>query len=465
MSTPTLPSLFLTEDQKQQALGLLSRLQGHRFGMELRDLYYRGEQAIRQLGISVPPQLAGLRTVVGWPAIAVESIEERLDIEGFRYPDQAGGDQALWDIWQANDLDEESQLGNLDALIFGRAPVAVGSGDADGDPPIITVESPLDMSVDYDPRTRRVRAAVRLFQVDEERRLTLYLPGATITAALGANADAKVIDRDDHRLGTVLVASIANRQRTHDRAGASEITSDVMSITDAACRTLIGAEVSREFYGAPQRYILGASESDFQAADGTPKSAWETYIGRVLALEGDDKGNLPKVGQFDASSPAPYVEVLNMYARLFASRIGLPPHYLGYTTDNPASADAIRSSEARLVKRAERKQRAFGGAWEQVMRLALLARDGRVPDPARRIETIWRDAATPTQAAQADATQKMVAAGIWVADSDVTLERSGLTTGEIERMKADRRRGQGATALADLARQAREQLSGAGSGG
>src|SRR4051794_24939418 len=102
--------------------------------MELRDLYFRGEQAIRQLGISIPPQLAGLRTVVGWPGVAVEAVEERLDIEGFRSPDQAGGDQTLWDLWQYANLDEESQLANLDALIFGRSFVAVGSGDADGEP-------------------------------------------------------------------------------------------------------------------------------------------------------------------------------------------------------------------------------------------------------------------------------------------------------------------------------------------
>ncbi|MBQ1164406.1 hypothetical protein KBZ21_41180, partial [Streptomyces sp. A73] len=43
------------------------------------------------------------------------------------------------------------------------------------------------------------------------------------------------------------------------------------------------------FYGAPQRYILGASESAFQDAEGNTKSAWETYIGRVLALERDER--------------------------------------------------------------------------------------------------------------------------------------------------------------------------------
>ncbi|MBQ1164456.1 phage capsid protein, partial [Streptomyces sp. A73] len=75
-----------------------------------------------------------------------------------------------------------------------------------------------------------------------------------------------VIDRDVHNLGVVPVIRMANRQRTADRVGKSEISPEVMSITDAACRRLMGMEVASEFYGAPQRYILGASESAFQDA-------------------------------------------------------------------------------------------------------------------------------------------------------------------------------------------------------
>ncbi|MBQ1164133.1 phage capsid protein, partial [Streptomyces sp. A73] len=81
------------------------------------------------------------------------------------------------------------------------------------------------------------------------------------------------------------------------------------------------------------------------------KSAWETYIGRVLALERDEDGQVPTVGQFTAQDPQTYTKIIDLYARILATQLGLPPHYLGYTPDNPASADAIRSSEALLVKR------------------------------------------------------------------------------------------------------------------
>ncbi|MBQ1165982.1 phage capsid protein, partial [Streptomyces sp. A73] len=74
--------------------------------------------------------------------------------------------------------------------------------------------------------------------------------------------------------------------------------------------------------------------------------------GRVLALERDEDGQVPTVGQFTAHDPQTYTKISDLYARIMATQLGLPPHYLGYTTDNPASADAIRSSEAQLVKRA-----------------------------------------------------------------------------------------------------------------
>ncbi|MBQ1165784.1 phage capsid protein, partial [Streptomyces sp. A73] len=75
----------------------------------------------------------------------------------------------------------------------------------------------------------------------------------------------------------------------------------------------------------------------------------------VLALERDEDGQVPTVGQFTAHDPQTYTKIIDLYARIMATQLGQPPHYLGYTTDNPASADAIRSSEAQLVKRAERR--------------------------------------------------------------------------------------------------------------
>ncbi|OKH91495.1 phage portal protein [Streptomyces uncialis] len=449
---PALRLLGLSEDEQALIAALRSDLSGHRLGLELLDAYFNGEQLVRDLGISIPPQLKGLHTVIGWPRIGVEALEQRLDLEAFRWSDGAGGAE-LDEIAEANNWFDEASLAHLDALTYGREYVVAGSADEEGAPPLVTFESPLDMTMQWDARGRVGLAAYRESRGDrydgsltsKDRVISLMTPLETVTA-LEVDGGWEVLSRDEHRLGVLPVLRMANRQRTADRVGKSEITPEVRSITDAACRRLMGIEVQAEFFGAPGRYILGASESAFQDAEGNAKSAWETYIGRVLALERDEDGQVPTVGQFTAHDPSGQTKIIDLYARIMATQLGLPPHMLGYTSDNPASADAIRSSEGMLVKKSERRIRRFGATHREAMRLALWVRDGKEPDPARRIDAVWRNPATPTLAAQTDAAVKMVQAGLLPADSDVALEMAGLTEDQRQRVAAERRRAAGRAA-------------------
>ncbi len=447
---PELPLLTLSDDESQLLGALRSDLLEQRFKLEMLDAYFNGEQVVRDLGISIPPQLKGLHTVIGWPRIGVESLERRLDLEAFRWADGSDSSE-LDEIAESNDMFDEASLAHLDALTYGREYVSVGSGE-DGDPPLITFESPLDMTLFWDARLRLATAAMRESVEDGTRIATLYLPDQTVYAA-EVDGGWEVFDRDIHRLGIVPVLRMANRQRTADRIGRSEITPEVMSITDAACRRLMGIEVAAEFFGAPQRYILGASESAFQDAEGNAKSAWDTYIGRVLALERDENGDIPQVGAFTAHDPSGQTKIIDLYARIMASQLSVAPHVLGYSADNPASADAIRYADNAQVKKAERCIRRFSATHRDAMRLALWFRNGEPPDKTRRIETVWRNPATPTIAAQTDAAVKLVQAGILPADGDVVLEMAGLTEDQRRRVQAERLRAQG-TALLDRLMQA-----------
>ncbi|WP_030757234.1 phage portal protein [Streptomyces sp. NRRL F-5135] len=450
LSIPELPLLTLSDDELALIHLLRADMMRDRYALLLRDAYFNGEQLIRDLGISIPPQLKSLHTVIGWPRVGVESLEERIDLEAFRWADGSDSSE-LTEIAEANDLFDESSLAHLDALVYGREYLAVGSGSCDEDcPPLISAESPLDMTLMWDARLRMGTAALRECQADsyiesgpEERMLVLYLPDQTVMCLPNASGGWEVVDRDMHDLGVVPVVRLANRQRTADRVGKSEITPEVMSITDAACRRLMGMEVAAEFFGAPQRYILGASESAFQDAEGNALDAWQTYIGRMLGLERDENGDIPTVGQFPAHDPSGMTKIIDLYARIMASQMSVAPHVLGYSSDNPASADAIRFADNRQVKKAERRIRRFSAGWQQAMRLALWVRDGEPPDTTRRIETVWRNPATPTVAAQVDATVKLVQANILLADSDVTLEMAGFTEAQRQHIAADRRRSAG----------------------
>ncbi|PZG20640.1 hypothetical protein C1J01_08885 [Nonomuraea aridisoli] len=388
---------------------LIRRIQRNQRRLDTLDGYYEGERRLQALGLALPPELEQLATVINWPGMYVDSLEERLDIEGFRLGGSTRTDERLWDWWQANDLDEESGLLHLEKLITGGGFITVGSPDARSDPPVMTVESPRYMTAVTDPRTRRVIASARLYSDDEDgtpaTHATLYLENRTVHYRR-RDGQWEEDKADDHKLGVSLVVPVANRQRIRNRAGHTEMR-DIMGLTDAACRSLTNLQGAQELLSVPQRYVLGASEDDFKDQDGNPIPAWQAYLGRFLTLMNDQA----KVGQFPAADLRNFTEVLNWYARAVSAMTGMPAHYLGFTSDQPASADAIRSSEARFVKRAERQIRSLSGPWEAAQRRAMLVK-GLDPNDAVRLETVWRDPATPTFAAKADAIVKLVQAGL-----------------------------------------------------
>jgi hypothetical protein len=445
----------LSDDEQRLVTGLSTKLAFLSAPMMLRDSYYNGTQRLADLGVAIPQQLAGVRTVVDWPRITVDALVERCVVDGFRMPGATDVDDEMASLWQSSDLDGEALLCFLDSLIFGRGYMVVGSGDSEGDLPLITVESPLNLSMTWDPRTRKPTAAYQAYEVDGVYQSVLYLPDETIRMSRdGAQGAWAIDDRDQHGFGQVPVVRFPNRQRSANREGASEITPAIMNTTDSACRSLLGMEIAREFYSVPHRYVLGASEADFVDSSGNAKTAIQMAMNKFVAFERDEEGNTPSVGQFTAYDPSVFTRIIDEHAQLMSSYTGFPPSYFGLTsTANPASADAIRVSENRLVKRAERAQMEFSSRLEDVMRLAWRFANSGAPVPAgmQRLETDWEPAATPTPAGTTDAITKQIAAGSIPATSDVTLRRLGYSAVDRARLETDRKLDQGAHVLAELA--------------
>jgi len=408
-------------DDERETLGRLELqlLRTQRRNRKL-DAYYNGEQRLEQLGLAVPPELERFLTIVAWPGTYADAVEERIDLEGFRLPGTTEADDELWRIWQANGLDEESQLAHLDALVLGRSFIVVGAGDdtpdapsaedgdGDRDPaiPLVTVESANEVNVELDPRTRRVVAAAKSYQDGTVRRATLYLPDVTVWLER-RNARWVELDRDEHELGVVPVVPIVNRPRLSRREGRSQFER-VIGLTDAAARALTNAQLATEIMAIPQRYVLGASKGDFVDADGNQLTAWESYFGAIWALANKDA----KVGAFSAADLSNFSNIVNHYAALVSGVTGLPMRFLGQSTTNPPSAEGIRADESRLIKTCERFHRGTGGSWEMAMRIVRRILDGKWNPELTQLETLWRDPATPTRAQQADAAVKLVGAGI-----------------------------------------------------
>lgn len=441
-----LPTLMMSDDERADLNRLMTALDTYQGENTVKADYYNGKNRLRDMGIAIPPMLRNMAACIGWPGTAVDVLEERLDLEGWSGTD----DQGLSEVFEQNNLDVEAPLAHLDALIYGCSFIAVSSG-LDGEPdPLITVESPVNMTGIYDGRSRRLSAAVsvRRDEHGQPQWASLYLPDVTLKLDKSGGIWT-ITDRDPHNLGRVPVAQLVNRPRSGAMNGRSEITETVRSYTDAAMRTLAASEVAREFYAAPQRYILGAPESFFLNESGEPRSAWEPYLGRILGFERDENGDIPSVGTFSTSTLDPYFAMIRTLSQLLAAEASIPASYLGFVTENPSSADAIRQAEARLVKRAERRQKMFGKAWTEVSRLAVMVRDGS-SDTDVAVRPKWRDASTPTRAAAADEAMKLISVGVLTSDSGVTYDRIGLSDLDQQRIADDKRRAGMSTLLSRL---------------
>ena len=385
---------------------------------ELPDLkklnqHFEGTQPLNYLHPELIAELDNRlqQVVINWPELVVDCLDERLDVEGFRVAGQAKDDTGMQEIWQYNDLDEWSQQAHVEAFVMRRSFAIIGSNDAD-EIPLITIESPLEVQAYFNPRTRQVDAACKWWDEKDTNEkdvhhATLYLPDETIWFL--KNGDNKWVEdpdyaRDEHGLGTVPVVPLVNRPRLRCPGGKSELDA-IIPVSDAANKIATDMMVSAEFHAMPRRWALGFGPEDFVDENGNKLSSWSQRAGKVWASE-KTRQQGAEVGQFPETQLSNFHATLDLLARIVGALGALPPGFMGFATDNPASADAIRASETRLVKRAERRHRGFGGGWEKTMRIADRIREGDWRPELRRLETRWRDASTPTIAQSADAAVK-----------------------------------------------------------
>lgn len=395
------------------------------------DRYYRGLQPLNYLREDVRQAMGNRLTpvVINWPRIVVDALEQRLDVEGFRAPSRPTMERELWRIWQANGLDEASSQAHVDALVFGRAFIMVWAG-RDPSMPRITVESPLQVVTETDPATGQLIGGLKRWRdVDHHTRALVFTPDA-ITEYRSRTAqpeppiyvqpasDYDIVRETENPLGRVPIVPLVNRPRPILPLGESELA-DAMPIADAINKCASDLMVSAEFHAQPRRWVTGFSsplmggrlgaEEMAQVAESI-KTQWEQARASKVWIADNPE---TKFGQFPEATLDNFIGAIRMFTMQLSAVAGLPPHYVALSAEsNPASADAIRSAEASLVNRARRRQRSWGGAWEDVMRLALTVRDGIPPAGLDDLETVWRSAEIVSIAQAADAAVKLHAEGI-----------------------------------------------------
>lgn len=370
--------------------------------------------------------------------LVVDSVEERLNVEGFRIEDQRG-DTKAWEIWQRNNLDAESQLAHTEALVKEQSYALVWGN---GDEAFVTIEDPLQMIVAHAAGDRRKKLAAMKRWVDDSGFLfaTLYYPNRiekyqsdkkVDPTSLFLNADnvrwepRKNADNLTNPLGEVPVVPLVNNPRL-DGTGESEIAA-VIPIQDAINKLVADMLIASEFGAFRQRWVTGI-EIPEDPETHQPIEPFKQAIDRLFYSESPDA----KFGEFGQTDLKPYVEATGMLIQHVASITRTPPHYFLASMGNFPSGEALKSAETGLVSKARRKMRHFGESWEHVIRLCFQVLDdprGKVTDS----ETIWRNPESRSEAEVTDSVIKKMQAGLipW----EQAVEDAGYSPAQIERMK------------------------------
>lgn len=460
----TLPRLELTADEKAMLGSMRFQLARKIRKNQVLENYAEGRFRVKNLDIAVPPSLAEIGAVSDWPGTVIDSYHERMNFEGWADGGRFGM-TALSDQIGAHTASAET---TFDALLFG-----VGfymyelQSDGLGTRWQLRSVSPMEGTMLWDAGARLPVAALRRVGVE-------LLDGSVgtheVLAVRGWNyvlEGDQIVDAYPTIPDLVAAAPMKNKLRSRKWTGRSLVTDPVKYYTDAAVRTMVGMEINREFYTTPQRWAMNADMTMFTESDDPTRSemieaGWKTAAGKMLAFPPNEDGEPePKVGQFSPAPPTPYVEQLRTYSQLISSATGMPSAYLGFSTENPPSGDAIRAWMERLTRGIGRMHRLSHEDMNLVgwmgHRLEMGNDSPTWSEFASVVRPKWEDPTTQTLAADTDSVSKAVASGSVAPDDDWVYDRLRIPERDRTRVRSNLRKqglGQLAATLASRGRSA-----------
>lgn len=323
--------------------------------------FYEMKNIVRDLGISTPPDLIGLMLALGWCGKAVDSLADRLVFRDF-----ANDNFDMNGIFAMNNPDVIFDSAVTSALISSCCFIYISLGDNDF--PQLQVIDGGNATGIIDPITGLLKEGYAVLERDDNDFPILeahFMKGVTEYYRKGKWRTQKI----PNNAPAPLLVPIINRPDAKRVFGHSRISRACMSIQSSAVRTIKRSEIAAEFFSFPQKYVTGLS-NDAEAMD-----KWKATISSLITFTKDEEGDSPSLGQFTQQSMTPHTDQLRMFAALFAGETGLTLDDLGFATENPSSAEAIKAAHENLRLSARKAQRTFGSGLLNVGYLAACLRD------------------------------------------------------------------------------------------
>lgn len=381
---------------------------GHQRNRRTRENYFDGKIPNSALGSDLPGELEIFQAEFNFARILTDALLDRLVVEKIRCdskPAQLAADL----IWRRSGLGEQLHLGFQEALEHGLSVGVVGPDPAGK--ATITLHTSVGWHVEQHPVTREVLWAFQSWvnPGQRDRNATLYTPGLNLDFKKKDGTWVSLGDPRPTGMTRTAVVPIINRAKLGDVSGTTELNV-VKRFMEMAARLITNLGVAAESLALPMRLLFNVNGAE--APEGR-EEMMNAYLSRIMVFSSDGSAT-----QLPGADLRNFLESMSAVCRWVAASAALPLDYLGISSDNPASAEAITRGDARLVKKVHRKATMFGQAVVELMQLALEL-DGFTEVIA---EVVWRSPEIPNLAGTVDAISKLRAVG---PDGKPTISRRG----------------------------------------
>ena len=423
-----------------------------------KDRYYEGKIPLSEvnLGIALPQGFSGLEIGCAWGAKTVDVLAGRSMFDGFVGTNGEEVDE-LTQIVRDNNLIAEYPKTCRDELKIGCSFATLSRDDKIGCR--IRFHSANSAAAVWDGTKGRIAYGFAITDTAPDNdsgswtpsMLNLYTDEAIwVLTRSGKEWSAKEFK---HRMGRPLMEPLIWNPTSAKPFGQSRIKEPIRRLIQGYVRTIANATIGLEFSTAPQKYLLGVTDEQY---DAVINQKFKQYVGNLLASTvNPETGEKPTFGQLQQGNISPHVEMLRILATQFSAATGLTVADTGVVNDaNPTSSDAILAQSQTLVSMAEQLNNSNGDSLRVIGMMALAIANGTtldsLTDTQKNIVAHFKNPAMPSVAVTADAAIKIASARPEFANTDTFLEMIGFDQADIRRIKAQEQRERGLQVLGEL---------------
>lgn len=446
----------ITEMPKMQKL--LEIYTTHQSKNAEKDRYYEGKITLDEvnLGIALPEGMRKLEIGCAWGSKTVDVLAARSMFDGFV---GSNGNEVttLDEITLNNNLIAEYMKACRDELKYGCTFATLSADDKIGVK--IRFHSPNTAAAVWDGEKGRIGYGFAIIDSAPDNDDHTWQPSLinyyTDNSVWVLKKDGNIWNATQHihKMGRPLMEALIWNATSNKPFGRSRIKEPIRRLIQGYVRTIANATIGLEFSTAPQKYLLGVTDDQY---DAVVNQKFKQYVGSIIAgTTNPETGEKPTFGQLTQGTITPHVEMIRILATQFSAASGLTVTDTGVVNEaNPTSSDAILAQSQTLVGMAEQLNVGNGNSLRNIAKMALAivnntSFDG-LSDEDKEVLAHFKNPAMPSVAVTADAAIKISSVRQAFANTDTFLEMIGFDKADIGRIKAQERMNAGLALVTEL---------------